>query len=293
MFIISIDGGLGNQMFEYAFFLAMQERFPNSKCYLDISMMNEETHNGYELERVFGIRMQMADRQDVAKLSEYCPKTIKYNKTINKINAFRRVIMGIKPSYIVQEDSSAFYAEYFSLNVLYSYYLRGVWANVKYFYAIKEKVLSSFIFPKITDEKNKLLVEKMAKTNSVSIHFRKGDYEEFGFEILSGEYYQQAIDYMDKNLSSPEYFIFSDDIRGAKENIGEAENFTFIDWNVGKNSYIDMNLMSLCKNNIIANSTFSFWGAYLNRNPQKTVIYPKFPLKGCRYPYAERDWIGM
>lgn len=293
MFIISIDGGLGNQMFQYAFYLSMKERFPDNKVYLDLSMLREGTHNGYELKRVFGIDAPLADLEDVVKCSEYCPAQIKNSTIINQLNKVRRILFGMKQSYIVQEDSSAFYEECFKLNALHSYYLRGVWANVRYFENIKEKVCNEFTFMQMQGEKNRLLRTKIENTNSISIHFRKGDYVKFGFEVLNEKYYHNAIEYMNTKVLNPQYFVFSDDICSAREVIGQQDNLVFVNENVGADSYIDMMLMSLCKHNIIANSTFSFWGAYLNKNPEKIVIYPSIPVKRCRYPYAASDWIAM
>ncbi len=293
MFIISVDGGLGNQMFEYAFYLAMKKNFPDGKVMLDLSMLEEDTHNGYELQYVFGINAPIAALEDVAKLSEYCPRQIKHNKLINQLNKLRRAIWGTKWSYIVQEDSTVYYDDYFHLSMLYSYYLRGVWANSQYFKDVKKKVLEEFTFPEIADEKNKVIAEEIRNTNSVGIHFRKGDYVEFGFEILDKSYYNSALQYINERVAGAKFFVFSDDKEGAKATIGGQIDYVFIDGNTGRNAYIDMNLMSMCKHNIIANSTFSFWGAFLNRNLSKIVVYPLQPIKGCKYPYMDNDWVGL
>ena len=293
MFIISIDGGLGNQMFEYAFYLSMQNCYPNSKIYLDTSMIKETVHNGYELDRVFEIHAPMASLDDVIKYSEYCPPDASKSKIINSLNKIRRCIWGVKQSYIVQEDSTAYYENYYHLNELYSYYLRGVWANVKYFAHIKEKILESFTFPDLKEEKNRSIAAEIQNSNSISIHFRKGDYVQFGFEILGEEYFLNAMRYMNERVDNPKFFVFSGDIDSAKKIFGVKNNLVFINGNANKDSYIDMQLMSLCQHNIVANSTFSFWGAYLNRNSNKLVVYPKMPLRGCRYPYAEEQWIGI
>lgn len=293
MFIVSIDGGLGNQMFEYAFYLALKECYPDNKVLIDLSLMKDNTHNGYELQYVFGINAPIASLEDVAKLSEYCPKHVRYSKLINYLNKFRRVLLGVKWSYIVQEDSTAYYNEYCKLSMFHSYYFRGVWANVGYFECIKEKVLKEFTFPQITDKKNKELEERIREVNSVSIHFRKGDYVRFGFEILNKSYYREAIKYIRDRVKNPVFFVFSDDMDNAKKVIGEEMDFIFVEGNTGRESYIDMILMSVCKHNITGNSTFSFWSGYLNQNKRKIVIYPLQPVKGCGYPYRESNWIGI
>ena len=293
MFIISVDGGLGNQMFQYAFFLSMKEHYFNSKVYLDTSLLKKNVHNGYELERVFGIQEPMADKMDVMKYSEYCPVTVKHSHWINRLNQIRRCIYGIKASYIVQEDSTAYYDEYYHLSALTSYYLRGVWANSQYFSNVKKLVYKKFVFPDIHDEKNKKWMWQIQNCNSVGIHYRRGDYVQFGFEVLGEDYYSGAIKCMEKMVSAPRYFVFSDDVAYAKKIFGEKSSIVYVEGNEKENAYMDMVLMSLCKHNIIGNSTFSFWGAYLNQNINKCVIYPNRPVEGCKFPYAEQEWIGI
>ena len=293
MLIVSIDGGLGNQMFEYAFYLALTEKYSSNECYIDLSLLNKGTHNGYELRNVFGIEAPEARIEDVARYSEYCPKQMKHSFAINQMNRIRRNICGEKKSYIVQKDSTEYYEEIFELDILKSYYMRGVWANTNYFRQIKEKVLGEFRFPAISGNGNEVLEKEIMNTNSIAVHFRKGDYVDFGFEVLAETYYHKAMEYMSATVASPLFFVFSDDIESAQRVIGRKDNYIYVTGNKGNDSYIDMQLMSLCKHNIIANSTFSFWGAYLNSNPDKKVIYPTTPLRGCRYPYADIDWIGI
>ena len=143
---------------------------------------------------------------------------------------------------------------------------------------------------RILDE---ILEKEIMNTNSIAVHFRKGDYVDFGFEVLTETYYHKAIEYMSVVVEHPRFFVFSDDIESAQRVIGQKDNYIYVKGNKGNDSYIDMQLMSLCKHNIIANSTFSFWGAYLNINPGKKVIYPTTPLRGCRYPYADTEWVGI
>ena len=118
----------------------------------------------------------------------------------------------------------------------------------------------------------------MEEVDSVSLHIRRGDYllpenrELFG-GICTLDYYRRAIDYILDKVKNPFFFIFSNDIVWVKENMN-ISNSLFITWNSGKDSWQDMFLMSKCKHNIIANSTFSWWGAWLNKNPQKIVISP-------------------
>ena len=120
----------------------------------------------------------------------------------------------------------------------------------------------------------------MQNSNSVGIHIRRGDYisNQAAFEnhgICSLTYYKTAIGIINSKINNPMYFIFSDDTEWVRNTDFGIKNFEIIDWNIEKKSYIDMQLMSYCKHNIIANSTFSWWGAWLNNYSQKIVIAPK------------------
>ena len=127
---------------------------------------------------------------------------------------------------------------------------------------------------------NLTISEQIAKCNSVSLHIRRGDYvsnleanKTHGF--IGIEYYNKAISFIHEQILQPHFFVFSDDIAWARENLGLIINVVFINHNQGRSSFEDMRLMSLCKYNIIANSSFSWWGAWLNTAPDKIVITPK------------------
>jgi len=118
----------------------------------------------------------------------------------------------------------------------------------------------------------------MSKSNSVSLHIRRGDYLSKSvevFEPLNLDYYYSGIEYFNNTIKEPHYFVFSDDIEWAKSNFVQSSSYTVVDYNGADKGYEDMRLMSLCKHNIIANSSFSWWGAWLNRNPDKNVLAPK------------------
>ena len=291
MLIVSFEGGLGNQMFQYAFFTALKEKFSNIDVLADFSDINLRVHNGYELEKVFGIQMDACKLTDVAKYSEHCPKGIKGHRILNGLYSMRRCVCGVKHSFIRQENASVFYPEVFQVNPLYNYYYKGIWANEKYFANIKENLTNQFQFQGIVDEKNKKWVEMIKCSEAVSIHFRAGDYLQLHYDVCSQEYYREAIAYMEAKLTCPVFFVFSDDIQMARKIFGTCENLHYIDNNTGKESYRDMHLMSMCRHNIIANSTFSFWGAYLNRFNKKIVVAPQKPAGDCRYPYASKEWV--
>lgn len=254
---IILSGGLGNQMFQYAFFMALKEK--NNDVSLDTSLYSfVEMHNGYELEKSFGIRQ---------------PK-IKYKKW-NLLKLRAALKFGAKP--IVYKDPHYYDAIVLNSKCMYFY---GYWQTEKYFKGIEEKIRNLFIFRNM-DEMNLEIASNMSSNISVSLHIRRGDY--LGCNIYSDvcteEYYTKAVDLILDKVESKNnilFYVFSDDIRFSENFIKKINiPYKIIDINTNENSYKDMYLMSKCKHNIIANSSFSWWAAWLNTNKDKIIIAPK------------------
>lgn len=265
MIVVKIIGGLGNQMFQYALYRSLKEKGKEAK--IDISsFLSYELHNGYELRNVFNIDEDLATEKDIGLLADF-------KKDFS--SKFRRKLFGRKNTHFVQEEFK-FIPEVFEMDHVY---LDGFWQSEKYFLDIEEMIRRDFDFKIELDGPNKDAIEKMNRTNSVSLHVRRGDYisNPEAFKVHGGittlEYYNKAIEQIKESVENPAFFIFSDDINWVKENMNLGDSY-YIDWNKGKNSYKDMQLMSYCKHNIIANSSFSWWGAWLNRNKSKIVITP-------------------
>jgi len=254
---IIVSGGLGNQMFQYALYLALKEKGRNVK--LDTSLYSHvEMHNGYELDRCFNVNDAL----------------VKYSKVHL---FFLRVILKIKPSIFLYEDNLQYNNGVYTTKCRY---LSGSWQSEKYFIQIEDIIRKSFIFKDI-DKRNLSITEEIKSYNSVSLHIRRGDY--LGNSIYTGvcteEYYLEAIEKLLSRIKLKNrihFYIFSDDKSYANQFIGKL-NYPahLIDFNKGSDSFKDMYLMSQCKHNIIANSSFSWWGAWLNNNPDKIVIAPK------------------
>lgn len=292
MFIVALEGGLGNQMFEYAFYLALKDIYAGEDIRADLSFINSKMHNGYELKKIFGINLPVCRKCDIIKYSDYYPKHKPEGNIINFFLRVRRKLFGRKASCLLQPDATEFIEEYFKLDKRKNYYLKGVWANEFYFDNIKEEIKEVFTFPPINDNENQKWCKLIQESNSVSVHFRGGDYYKTGFPVLDKEYYNKALEHIEENVRNASYFIFTDDEKHANEIFGgNNKRYHYINNNRGEMSYIDMQLMSLCQHNIVANSTFSFWGAYLNRNRGKIVTAPGTPVNGCRFPYQSKDWI--
>ena len=275
MIIVKILGGLGNQMLQYAFYKALIHRGIEAK--IDISgFKNYKLHNGYELERVFGVKPNYATLDECYKLG--MPKIDFLNRVINRIKRELGIVCS-NDSYYEQsiEETMQYLPQMFKVDK--DMYLFGYWNSYKYFENIYNEVIEDFRFKNEFDDKNKKIQEKIEKCNSVSIHVRRGDYLDFDIykNICDKEYYEKAIKYISARVERPAFFIFSNDIMWCKKNL-EIKDATYIEGNNGGNSYKDMQLMSLCKHNIIANSTFSTWGGYLNRNKDKIVCAPSLFL---------------
>lgn len=177
-------------------------------------------------------------------------------------------------------------------------YLFGYWQSDLYFKNIREEILQSFHFPKFKENsQNEKVSRRLKDCRSVSVHIRRGDYLKVAATLCSISYYEKAITLMKEKVNPELFVIFSDDIAWCKEHFGNligASETLYVDWNKGKESFRDMQLMSLCQHNIIANSSFSWWGAWLNQNPNKIVMCPsRWMPHGTQPDVLPSDWIKI
>lgn len=290
MIIISMGAGLGNQMFEYSFYEALCRQYPNTEIKVDTKYAFPRAHNGIELFNIFNIKPKEASLEEIKKLVGLYPLKgdgYKINRVASKI---ANVLKLYPKSLLLQKDFTEYYQEFFNLDITKNYYIYGPFANSQYFKNMETEIKNLYIFPEIVDDKNKVYAMNIKNTESVSLHVRRGDYIKEGIQLISHGFYMQAINIIKETINKPHFYIFTDDIEYCKkEFIGD--DFTFIEGNNGINSFRDMQLMSLCKHNIIANSSFSFWGAFLNNNSGKTVIAPNVPFTGCKFPFTCDDWV--
>ncbi len=264
MIIGQIIGGLGNQMFQYAFYKYLAF---TKKCELKLDLVsfdNYALHNGYELESVFALGNQIATQDEVKRFKSKYPLLFKIeNKLFNK-----NFICGVNH---YKENKFYIDEKIYDKNIK-DFYVEGYFQTYKY---IQELDQNLFQFQTKLSETEKELLQ----SNVVSIHIRGGDYITskkdsalFG-NICTLDYYKNAIEYIKNSVKNPIFLIFTNDKDYAIQLLN-GENFKIVDWNSGKESFRDMYLMSLCKYNIIANSSFSWWGAWLNKNDSKIVIAP-------------------
>ena len=150
--------------------------------------------------------------------------------------------------------------------------------------------MDEFKFPNFVDDRNINIANKMREEESVSIHIRRNEYVTNNLSVVSDRYYKQAIDIINHRVNDPHYYVFSDDLDYCQNLLAGMEH-TLIDWNRKNQSFRDMQLMTYCKHNIIANSTFSFWGAYLGTNEDKMVIAPNLSWGNLKHPFARGCWM--
>jgi hypothetical protein len=271
MIITKLIGGLGNQMFQYSIARALSCN-KHTSLRLDISGYNNyNLHQGFELCNVFDVSAEIATISDIHNVlgwqSSQSVRQILSRLKLSKFNS----------SKLVLEPNFNFWPEI--LNSPNPCYLDGYWQSEKYFIDFSALIRKDFTFKNELDSHNLELASIINKTNSVSIHIRRGDYvnnlkTNATHGLCSIDYYSTAFNYITERIESPYFFIFSDDIEWARKNISLNFPCQFISHNIGSKSYVDMQLMSLCKHNVIANSSFSWWGAWLNTNESKIVIAP-------------------
>lgn len=274
MIITKLIGGFGNQMFQYA--AGRRAAYKNNtELKLDTSWFkNPEgaTKRDYSL-NIFNIEEAFATKEEINKL--------KGGNQDLLVLFYKKILKFTKPyykqSYVVQRF---FHFDKNILKVNDKTYLQGHWVSERYFKDIKNIIKREFTFKDKPDVANQKMINRIKSCNSISIHIRRGDYV---FDektnkyhgVCDLDYYFRAVDLIAKKVKKSYFFIFSDDIKWAKQNLYLKFPCVYVDHNTGKKDYEDMRLMSECKHNIIANSSFSWWGAWLNQNKNKIVIAPK------------------
>jgi len=267
MIVVRILGGLGNQMFQYAYAKALEQR--GFKVKLDISKFKKyKLHGGYQLDQ-FKIDL----------------------KTASPFSAF---LAKVKFKKNRKEQSLLFDEKLFTLSG--NEFVKGYFQTEKYFKAIREILLEEFVIEKELSETTKNIAATIeSKTSSCSLHIRRGDYisnkkANSVHGTCSLDYYKKAINFVLKKHENIHFFIFSDDILWAKENL-KTKYAIYIDHKTIPHE--DLYLMSICKHNITANSSFSWWGAWLNKNEAKTVISPKKWFVNIENQIACENWIRL
>jgi hypothetical protein len=269
MKIVNILGGLGNQMFQYALALSLKEKFPSEEVLIDISCFNGyHLHNGFEIHKIFRNSLKEASHRDIV--------SVNYPLHHYRLWQIGKRIFPKKKTVIREISDMVFQPEV--LTHTGSIYYDGYWQSEEYFINHRPVILNAFEFPNLNGINRKFVSELRGKT-TCSIHVRRGDYlnHKLFKNLTDLDYYDRAIHFISKHTDIDCFVVFSNDIEWCRDNITpliKNSNIEFVDWNYGTDSFRDMQLMSLCHHNIVANSSFSWWGAWLNDNPEKIVIAP-------------------
>jgi hypothetical protein len=276
MVVSHILGGIGNQMFQYAAGRSLATAL-HDEFLLDLESFNGYSlHNGYELKRVFDVSTEAASSKKLLSLLGL--RGLPLSKKIlrrKQFELFRGKNFAVEPYF-------NFWPNFFSLKS--NCYLHGYWQSEKYFKSIESEIRNEFSFKKPLLDASELIANQIARSNAVSLHIRRGDYISDAktssiMNVCDVSYYERAVSYVANKVASPVFYVFSDDIDWVKQHISLDYPCVYINHNRGEYSYIDMQLMSLCKHHIIANSSFSWWGAWLNASQKKIVVAPKLWFK--------------
>lgn len=277
MLIVNLTGQFGNQMFQYA--LGRHLQLQGKKVLYYTGYFRQHPEHDLALPRLFGLDLPEATSNQVLACRE------DRHRFIDRV---RRKIFG-RNEHVFSEEGSKSYKYRPDVFDFKRGLIDGYWQSEKYFLPIEEIIRKEFSFPEAS-ERNKVLAREMVGNQSVSIHVRRGDYLG-GFPVMDETYYDPSMTYFTKKYGDAHFYVFSNDIDWCRNHL-KAERITFVDWNAGKDSPFDMWLMSQCKHNIIANSSFSWWGAWLNQNEGKEVVAPKTWFYHAETPDVYcKDWI--
>jgi hypothetical protein len=262
--------GLGNQLSQYAFFLNRGALGQHAHAYYAFA-----EHNGYELGRIFDLKEGLPWHLRFASFAFRLSRSKRYAA---RVASFLLSMLRIR--IVVESETYGFdpalLKPWFGVRILF-----GGWHDSRYFKDAEQLVRSTYTFPDL-EGGNAEIIRDIDASDSVSLHVRRGDYlkgksaEMFG-NIATLSYYRNAIARVvadgEQAGKVPRFFVFSDDINWCRDNL-DIPNAVFVSGNSGRDSWKDMALMARCRTNIIANSTFSWWAAWLNQHPDKQVLCP-------------------
>lgn len=283
--IVKITDGLGNQMFQYAFACQLQKK-TGCKSYLDISDINNHhmsvNTNLYDMKKngnrnygldKFRIKLPVANDRMLG-LWKYISNSDFFSEIKKKLNG-----MGMWPWRYIEENNLS------SKHCIFPSYYRGYFFDLKYYGGIRKQLQRDFrLVKKISLEKELSIALK--KRNTVAVHIRRGDFLKLGRDISEKGYYERAFDHINSMVNNPLFLVFSDEIEWVKKNMSIPGDVCYISGR-GYEDYEEFAIMRACKSFIIANSTFSYWPAYLSE--EGIVICPK----RWKPEIIPEDWIRM
>jgi len=264
MIISQINGGLGNQMFQYATARTIAH-LNKTLIKLDVSSFEKTKLRSFDL-LCFNADIKFATKQEIENLlpAHNFEKAFQYFSPLKRRSYYR-------------EKGFCFDEKVLGLGK--NVYLKGYFQSEKYFLPASDVIKADFTFKNDIVKDLQEFSISLKNMNSVSVHIRRGDFSKDlptkdYHGVLNLDYYKSAIELIKSKISHPTFYFFSDDINWVKENLS-IPGSTFVSGNITQSHFEDLYLMSQCNHNIIANSSFSWWGAWLNNNPSKIVIAPE------------------
>lgn len=268
MVIVRIWEGLGNQLFQYAYARALSLS-TNQRVFLDIretGKLTKEKALPYREYELGNFQITLPVCTNVQHFYPYLD-----NPCITNIARKFSICKAIPCPYKYFSECNPIFDENL-VNLKGNWYLQGWFQDERYFQKYAEMIRNEIV-PKKKIRISSKLKQLLHLDNAVSVHFRRTDFKK-GRNVLPKTYYYNAMRYMQNFIEKPYWIIFSDDIRWVKENIDFGDNFYFLSEAEKLKDFEELMVMSCCKNHIIANSTYSWWGAWLNKNKDKIVLGP-------------------
>lgn len=274
MIITKISGGFGNQLFMYACGYAAAQRL-HTGLILDTSLMDTDGLRDYELDK---LNINYDKRFSTEWLKLYPLKVL-----------YRKIIRGtMLTRYTMFKEKETYHFDLEYLNVKDNTYLYGYWQTEKYFKDYRKDLLRMFTPCYELSSGCKEYINKANNSNSVAIHVRRGDYVKIGI-CVDDSYYFKAFELLEQKISNITYFVFSDDMEYAHQLFKNAQReIVYVQYTPANPTLDDFFIMKACKHIIMANSSFSWWAAWLNSNPDKRVLYPKTNWAGP--DFYPKEW---
>lgn len=279
MIIGNLYGGLGNQLFQYSAALSFSKQYGHELKFVNIfNKRYRQAHTKFDLDKLYNLKISYIDSYELKQKFGYLKSNYYFNKFAYKFNINFDCIITDKLAKTLANNKN--------------YFLYGYFQNYKYLKYTELTLHKYFYEPRDINNLNKYqLYQEILNTHSVSLHIRGGDYLANPMrQVCNYEYYFNAIKKIKYFNSNAIFYIFSDDLNYAKNILSKLDiNYRLVDNHF--NNALNLYLMSKCKDNIIANSSFSWWAAYLNNNKYKKIISPKKWLTNYNKSLALKEWI--
>ncbi|MCD4780902.1 MAG: alpha-1,2-fucosyltransferase [Candidatus Omnitrophica bacterium] len=280
MIVVRLCGGLGNQLFQYAAARSLSERLQTA-VKLDTTWFHLQQDRNFMID-VFHIKADMASEQEISTFHT-SGRTGFWPKLHGMLTNKKRT----DQTYF-QEEHFHVNPDFFHLNN--SVYLDGYWQSEKYFENIKEQLRNELTYKKPSTDENKDMLAEISSTKNptVSLHIRRGDYVKdpritrvlYSCQL---DYYHKAVETIAQKVSNPFFYVFSDDVPWCHKHLRLHHAYKVISHNPPGQEWEDFRLMTACQHHITANSSFSWWGAWLDHTPQKIIISPLKWFKNKNY----------